>query len=630
MAEIGSAYLTILPSMKNFGSTMNRQIGPQIDSTGKTAGSRFGKFFSSTALTPMKGLVAGMGAMFAGQKIVGLFKDSIAEAREAQVTTARTENVIKSMGLSSIVTAGQIGKLAMSISNKSAVDDEAVQNGQNLLLTFGNVAKSAGQTNGVFAQSSQLMVDMSAAMGTDMKSSAIQLGKALNDPIKGVSALTRVGVSFTEQQKKQIANFVETGQMAKAQGVILGEVGKQFGGAAAAMATPADRLKVSWANFQEQIGTMLLPVVDRLMTTVTGTVLPAMSTFFEQMRSGTGAGGLLASVLGSIWSALTTVGGALVSVVGFLNQHRTAVGALAVAMGALVAVTKAHAAVVAVQAAGGLLKYLSATKLVTAATKVWTAIQWAMNSALLANPIGAVIVGIAALVAGVVIAYKKSDTFRGTVDKLWAAIKVAAGWVADITQKLAGPLVGAVGAVIGKVQSMIGWVRDKASAAWNFLKDKATDAAAAILRPIQPIIDKVQALATVVKGGATAAWSGLKSAAVGAMNAIQSAVQWVIDKVQALIDKIQSIPGIPGGPAKGNGTLTGGGFGKGLSTQPLAPRLPSTPSLSGYNLASNNSGPVVVQLDRQTLREMVRIEVEGARHFGKEINGAAASAARRR
>jgi len=122
-----------------------------------------------------------------------------------------------------------------------------------------------------------------------------------------------------------------------------------------------------------------------------------------------------------------TLGGkvipALSKVGGFLKDNKTAVLALAVTIGALVVVTKAHAAVLAVQAAGGLLKYLSATKLVTTATKTWAAVQWLMNAALTANPIGIVVVAIAALVGGLVLAYNKSETFRGIVNGLFNTLK---------------------------------------------------------------------------------------------------------------------------------------------------------------------------------------------------------------
>ena len=512
LPEIGSAYISLLPSLKNFGKSTQAQLGPQMTSTGKKSGSTFGKVFGSSAMTPMKGLVAGIGGLFAAQKVAGFFKDSIAEAREAQVTTARTQSVIKSMGLGSIVTANQIGKLAMSISNKTAVDDEAIQSGQNLLLTFGNVAKSAGQANGVFSQTSQLMVDMSAAMGTDVKSSAIQLGKALNDPTRGVSALTRVGVSFSESQKTQIANFVKTGQVAKAQGLILGEVKNQFGGAAASMATPAERAKVAWANFQEQIGGLLLPIIDKLLTGLSGKVIPAVSTFVTQIQTGSGAGGRLATAFGTVSSVLSTV-------VGFVNQNRTA---FATFLGVLAGFQIIRSITVGVMA---------------------------FNAALAANPIGLVVIAIAALAAGLVMAYQKSETFRAVVDGVFSFLKTAVaftvGFVKDhwqlIVSIIGGPLV-AIGILVVKHWSAIkSFVMGAVNAVINFVRDHWRLIITIIGGPLGLAVALVTKHWTTIKSATTAAWNAIKSVISTQINAAKAVVSTAIGAMQTAFGKIAGI-----------------------------------------------------------------------------------------
>ena len=108
----------------------------------------------------------------------------------------------------------------------------------------------------MFDRAELASVNLSARLGQDLQSSAIQVGKALNDPIKGVTALQRVGVSFTAQQREQIKAMVEAGNVAGAQGIILGELEKQFGGAAEAQrkATPGADVQQQWRTFQEAIG----------------------------------------------------------------------------------------------------------------------------------------------------------------------------------------------------------------------------------------------------------------------------------------------------------------------------------------------------------------------------------------
>ncbi len=132
------------------------------------------------------------GAIFAG---IGFLKDQIGgiftESMNAEAGLAQTNKVIESTHGVAGVTANAVLDLATNFSHLTKFSDDTVQAGENMLLTFTNIGKN------VFPQATQTVLDMSQALGQDAKSSAIQLGKALNDPITGVSALQRVGVTFT-------------------------------------------------------------------------------------------------------------------------------------------------------------------------------------------------------------------------------------------------------------------------------------------------------------------------------------------------------------------------------------------------------------------------------------------------
>lgn len=201
----------------------------------------------------------------------------------------QTEAAIKSTGGAAKVSAKHVGDLANAISLKTGIDDEAIQSGENLLLTFKNIKNGVGKSNKVFDQTSRAIVDMSVAMDQDMKSSAIQVGKALNDPIKGLTALSRVGVTFTEGQKEQITRLTENGERMKAQKIILKELNSEFGGSAAAVATPMDKAKVAVENLEEALGKVLFPTVGKIAEAVAG--------FVNQMQNGTGAGGKFKEVV---------------------------------------------------------------------------------------------------------------------------------------------------------------------------------------------------------------------------------------------------------------------------------------------------------------------------------------------
>lgn len=212
-------------------------------------------------LQPAFTKMAAVGAAGLGGLAVAAYS-FVDAARESSMVAAATEQVLKTMGGASGRTSVQISDLAGRLEEVSLYSDEAIQSGQNLLLTFGNIKGDQ------FDQATRAMVDLSQAMGQDMKSSAIQLGKALNDPVEGVSALARVGVSFSESQKNTIKRLAETGKVAEAQGIVLAELNRQFGGQASAAreaAGPLADLQMIFGRLQEVIGGRLLPVFDSLL-----------------------------------------------------------------------------------------------------------------------------------------------------------------------------------------------------------------------------------------------------------------------------------------------------------------------------------------------------------------------------
>jgi hypothetical protein len=206
------------------------------------------------------------GVVGAGLVVKGL-KDSIKAAMEQQAVQVQTAAALKSTGRVAGVTAKHIERLATAISMKTGIDDEAIQSSENLLLTFTKIRNEVGKGNNIFDQATIAVQDMSVALKQDAKSSAIQLGKALGDPVRGMTALRRVGVTFTDSQADMIKKLVASGHLLEAQKLILREVKTEFGGSArAAGNTFGGQLKllgVQIENIQEKIGTALLPMLNR-------------------------------------------------------------------------------------------------------------------------------------------------------------------------------------------------------------------------------------------------------------------------------------------------------------------------------------------------------------------------------
>ena len=196
-----------------------------------------------------------------------------AEFMEQQKVAAQTGAVLKSTGSIANVTAEQMEKLSGALMKKSGVDDEAIQSGQNLLLTFTKIRNETGRGNDIFDQATVAMLDLSVAMGKDLNSSAILVGKALNDPVRGATALTRAGIQLTEQQKNQIERFVESGRVMEAQKIILQELTTQFGGSAEAagktLPGQLNILKQTFSNLAGELAGRFLPGVARAATALT-------------------------------------------------------------------------------------------------------------------------------------------------------------------------------------------------------------------------------------------------------------------------------------------------------------------------------------------------------------------------
>jgi len=212
----------------------------------------------------MGGLVRGAGyaAAAGGVMAVAFGVKSFRAFDEARKMAAQTEAVIQSTGGAANITAKEVGDLATAIQLKTGIDDESIRQGSNLLLTFRNIRNEAGKGNDVFNQATKAAVDLSAAGFGSISSASKMLGKALNDPVKGINAMSRAGVTFTEQQKSQIKTLVESGRTLEAQQIILKELGDQVGGSAEAQATPIMKLKTTIGDLQEEVGSGIAPTVD--------------------------------------------------------------------------------------------------------------------------------------------------------------------------------------------------------------------------------------------------------------------------------------------------------------------------------------------------------------------------------
>ena len=220
------------------------------------------------SLKALGGIAVGAFAVQGIRKFNDFVTDSIKLAQTQQDAEKKVADVIRATGGAAGYAAEEIKAMASSLQNQTVYGDEAILEMQSILLTFKNVSDD------VFSGASMAVLDMATVMQTDLKSAAIQLGKALNDPVLGASAMSRAGIQFTEAQKKMMKKMVATNRIAEAQKMILDEIAGQMGGSAAGAADTysgkIDQLSNRYGDMKEQIGFAVMEsgAFDRVLDTL--------------------------------------------------------------------------------------------------------------------------------------------------------------------------------------------------------------------------------------------------------------------------------------------------------------------------------------------------------------------------
>ena len=474
----GSAWVDVLPDVSNFGKELAQGVQPALDDTHKRMQSTGLKLGAVGA-----GLTMGVTA-----PIVAIGKAAFESLGEISKLKGQTEAVLKSTGGIAGVTAGEVDALAQSIERATGIEAEAVTEGQNLLLTFTNIRNRAGEGNDIFNQATTALTDMATAMGTEPKAAAIQLGKALNDPIKGVTSLGRAGVQFTEDQKAMIASLVETGDVAGAQKVILGELNTQFGGSAAAfgdtMPGKLAKAKNSFDNLTESLVESLLPALDPLLDLVTRAI-----DFFGNLPGPVKTGIAIFAALAAVVGPLLVLFGSVIGAVGTIGSVLGAGGALA---GVLPAIGGAFGA--------------------------------------LLGPVGLVIAAIAGVIAIGYLVWKHWDKISAFLRRLWEGMKRVVGAVWD---GIKNAVVGAVrwirDVIVAYVRGYIAFWRGAWNLVLNLLRAVWRNIVAGVRAGVQFVRDLFSNMVAGVRDGISRAWSFITGLPRQIMGAFSNAGRWLFN-----------------------------------------------------------------------------------------------------
>ncbi len=333
---------------------------------------RFGKDIQKTGKTLTTNLTL---------PILGFAAASIKAFDEQQKAIAQVEAGIKSTGMAAGLTSEELQTMAADLQKISLFGDEQILSDVTAqLLTFTGIAGEE------FERAQLAALNLSTKLQVDLKNASIMLGKALNDPVGQLNALSRNGVRFTDVQKDMIKTMVEAGDVAGAQNLILDELAVQFGGSAEAARKAGlggvEGLKNQFMDLTEQIGQRLLPVVTKFAQFLVG-LLEKFDKLDEGTKDNIVTFGLIVAAIGPI---LIMVG-------------KLSVG--------LAATSQAFAK---------------------------------LNLIMRANPIGVVITVIAALIGYLVYLYNTNQNVRASIKGLFAAAKVYFKGIADLAMGYFGGL----------------------------------------------------------------------------------------------------------------------------------------------------------------------------------------------
>lgn len=213
----------------------------------------------SSGMKKLGGMIAGA---FAVGSIISFAKECLSLNKVQTQAEKKLAAVIKATGGAAGLTADEMKKYASQLQDVTTYGDEVTIDAMAIMSTFKSIKGD------VFKQAIASAQDMATVLNTDLNAAVMQIGKALEAPEIGLTALRRSGVSFSQEQIKQIKQLVSEGKKQEAQLIMLKELQNEFGGAAKAMAGDAygaaTQLSNAWGDLKEAIGKAITPSVKNI------------------------------------------------------------------------------------------------------------------------------------------------------------------------------------------------------------------------------------------------------------------------------------------------------------------------------------------------------------------------------
>jgi len=219
--------------------------------------------FGKVAQTGFKmGAAALLSVGVALAKVIPNLAQMGAESRKADIQLKFMLENMQGISKATDDTIVRMAKYADRVSKATGIDDESIKAVQRKILVFKTLRLTADTLGGTFDRTTKAAIDLASAGFGDAEANAIKLGRVLEDPIKNMNALSRAGITFTNAEKDKIRKLVESGQLLKAQDMILKSIENRVGGLAEKSATPFEKMVQQFNEMGDTIGEAMLPYLE--------------------------------------------------------------------------------------------------------------------------------------------------------------------------------------------------------------------------------------------------------------------------------------------------------------------------------------------------------------------------------
>lgn len=533
---------------------------------------------ASTAILAIRIISDAKGAQKGVDQLSGRMGKLQSAVSKAAIPAAVVGGALVGVGIAAVKSASRLQQAQGAVESVFGASSKAVQNyastsaermglAQSAYLEFASLTGSALMNAGFSAEKSADMTDKAMQRGADMAATfggtTEQAMDAINaaiargefDPIEkyGVS-LNQTAINAELAARGQDKLTGQAAKMAKAQvtyDLIMQQTAKTAGQFAREADTAAGSQAIMTAKVEDAraaLGTALLPVVARVMSTLAGMAeaVGKNSTLFLTLA---GVAGSLSGIILALNAAFKVHAIVMKTITAATNLWNNSTLILRARLIALAAAEKAQAI---------------ATNIAAAATKVWALATRLLNAAFVSSPIGWIVLAIAALVAVIVLIATRTNWFQRIWAAAWGAIKAAAsavvgwfrgpfvsfftktipntfknGWNAakNWTTNLVNQILTWVKGIPGKIKTglgnLLGFVRDAFKNAFQKGKDFVISVATSIITWVKGIPGRI-------KNNLSSLLGNVRDIFRNAFNAAKTAVS---NGITAIMDAIKAVPG---------------------------------------------------------------------------------------